>query len=304
MPTLTCTSGNVLPTLLAAFAELGPDARIAYGPDTYMGRNLRRLLGSLADELTDDEIRASLDARHDRASLRDAAERLDVFEQGHCAVHHHFGGGVARRVAEEYAARPEDTYVTAHLEVPGDMFELALRAKRDGRGAVGSTSDILNFIVAETRRRGRAGRARGAAPLRFILGTEAGMAAAVVRGVTAALAEPGLAAADAPAVEIVFPVADEAVAALGDADAPPGGHGELALVPGAHGGEGCSASGGCATCPFMKLNTLDALLEASERESARARAPLDARAREADPLGRPSPPLAGALPRAGVSRTG
>ena len=33
----------------------------------------------------------------------------------------------------------------------------------------------------------------------------------------------------------------------------------LAIVPGVAGGEGCSTAGGCATCPFMKTNDLDAL---------------------------------------------
>jgi len=31
------------------------------------------------------------------------------------------------------------------------------------------------------------------------------------------------------------------------------------VVPGSAGGEGCSAAGGCATCPFMKMNDLDAV---------------------------------------------
>ena len=42
----------------------------------------------------------------------------------------------------------------------------------------------------------------------------------------------------------------------------PGG---LALVPGPAGGEGCSAEGGCASCPFMKMNTLSALLHVAHR---------------------------------------
>ena len=30
----------------------------------------------------------------------------------------------------------------------------------------------------------------------------------------------------------------------------------LAVVPGIASGEGCSAEGGCASCPYMKMNTL------------------------------------------------
>ena len=64
------------------------------------------------------------------------------------------------------------------------------------------------------------------------------------------------------AVEIVFPVASEAIT-TGSTEHPataqdsngngamlPGG---LPVVPGPAGGEGCSAEGGCASCPFMKV---------------------------------------------------
>lgn len=33
------------------------------------------------------------------------------------------------------------------------------------------------------------------------------------------------------------------------------------LVYGNAGSEGCSTAGGCATCPFMKMNDLDSLLD-------------------------------------------
>merc|ERR1711956_4799 len=39
---------------------------------------------------------------------------------------------------------------------------------------------------------------------------------------------------------------------------------ELGVVPGVAGGEGCSTAGGCATCPFMKMNDLDALNDIAE----------------------------------------
>lgn len=85
-------------------------------------------------------------------------------------------------------------------------------------------------------------------------------------------------------VEIVFPVASEAIstdqtlpsqrmpgAPQGNVDAsltslgPQGGDsgslgtlpGGLSVLPGPAGGEGCSAEGGCASCPFMKMNTLE-----------------------------------------------
>ena len=43
-----------------------------------------------------------------------------------------------------------DAFLTAHFEVPGEMFTLAMEAKRSrGMGVVGSTSNILDFIAAK-----------------------------------------------------------------------------------------------------------------------------------------------------------
>merc|ERR1712196_163572 len=67
---------------------------------------------------------------------------------------------------------------------------------------------------------------------------------------------------DAIQVEIVFPVASEAVHATGESV-----EGGLSIVPGVSGGEGCSAAGGCATCPFMKMNTLDGLIDVANAVS-------------------------------------
>ena len=46
--------------------------------------------------------------------------------------------------------RYNDALLTAHFEVPGEMFTLAMEAKaaRDG-GVVGSTQNILDFIAAK-----------------------------------------------------------------------------------------------------------------------------------------------------------
>ena len=57
--------------------------------------------------------------------------------------------------------------------------------------------------------------------------------------------------------EIVFPVASEAISETDDT--------ELGIVPGVAGGEGCSTAGGCATCPYMKMNSLDALMDLLQR---------------------------------------
>lgn len=240
LPTITCTSSNVVQTVLSAFAQV-EEGHVWFGPDTYMGRNLQKLFAQLADG-SDAAIRA-IHPAHDRASMRALLERFHFFEQGSCVVHELFGADVARRVRTEHA----DDFVTAHLEVPGEMFELALEARGRGRGCVGSTSDILTFIEDKTR---AAAASVGEKRLRFVLGTESGMITSIVRRVEAVLAELGRADVG---VEIVFPVASEAITVAPDSP--------LALVPGAAGGEGCTTAGGCATCPYMKMSSLDALFE-------------------------------------------
>ncbi|MCB9699375.1 MAG: quinolinate synthase NadA [Alphaproteobacteria bacterium] len=240
VPTITCTSSNVLQTLLQASAQI-PDLTVAYGPDTYMGGNLAALLGSL-QTLPDERIR-ELHPDHDRASIAGLLERFRYYAQGACVVHHLFGDDVVRRVREEHA----DALLTAHLEVPGEMFALAADAQRHGRGVVGSTSNILGFIldaVAESAKR------PGPQRVPVVLGTESGMITSIVTKVQDALAKAGR---DDIAIEIVFPVASEAVAQAPDSP--------LQLIPGVAAGEGCSVAGGCATCPYMKMNSLDALLD-------------------------------------------
>ena len=245
LPTITCTSSNVIQTVLETFAT-DPSAHVWFGPDTYMGQNLRVLFERLAE--MDDAAIAALHPKHDRASVAALLPRFHYFEQGNCVVHHMFGAEVVARVRESYP----HAHVTAHLEVPGEMFALALEAQGHGRGVVGSTSDILGHITKQVK-----AAPEGPGHLQFVLGTEAGMVTAIVHAVQAQLAaRPEL------TVEIVFPVAEGAVLATGDA--------ELPLVPGVAGGEGCSTAGGCATCPYMKMNSLDALMSVLERLQAPA----------------------------------
>lgn len=42
-------------------------------------------------------------------------------------------------------------------------------------------------------------------------------------------------------------------------------HGALHHLPGGEAGEGCSAEGGCASCPYMKMNSLAALRSVCRR---------------------------------------
>ena len=244
VPTITCTSSNVVRTILAAFAQI-PEGHVWYGPDTYMGENLVAHLTALA-ALPDAVIR-QIHPAHDAASIRSLLTRFHHYPQGVCVVHHMFGAEVTARVRESYG----HALITAHFEVPGEMFALAAAAEREGRGVVGSTSNILDFIVA--RLRGALAQA-GPGHLEVVLGTESGMITSIVRAVRAELEAAGR---DDVEVEIVFPVSSEAVAQDEDSG--------LGIIPGPAAGEGCSTAGGCATCPYMKMNSLDALMEVAGR---------------------------------------
>jgi quinolinate synthase len=232
----------VVKTVLQAYSQL-PDLHVWFGPDTYMGQNLWQLFSSMR-ELSVEKIRAVHPA-HDRSTLESLLPRFHYFEQGTCVVHHMFGAEVAERVRRDYA----HAFVTAHLEVPGEMFAVALEAQRRDAGVVGSTSDILGFIGRKVDAAVAAGQR---AKLAFVLGTEAGMITSIVRRVRAALAAVKREGGTEIEVEIIFPVASEAIATTNDVALP--------VVPGVAGGEGCSTAGGCATCPYMKMNSLDALL--------------------------------------------
>lgn len=246
VPTITCTSSNVLHTLLTAAAQIPSLDAIYYGPDTYMGDNLVTLLNTISTSWTDAEIKERLHPAHTRNSLAQLAHStIQVYPHGNCVVHHLFGAAVVDTVREAYS----DAYVTAHLEVPGEMFQIAMEYSMEQptpRGVVGSTSDILKFITRTVQEAPSSSSQR----LRFVLGTEAGMVTSILQKV-----QPILDTTQQE-VEIIFPVASEAVLATDDADVP--------LVPGVTGGDGCSTAGGCATCPYMKMNSLDSLTNVLE----------------------------------------
>lgn len=54
IPTITCTSSNVVQTVLQAFAQV-PDLNVWYGPDTYMGENLEQMFQHIS-QLSDQQI--------------------------------------------------------------------------------------------------------------------------------------------------------------------------------------------------------------------------------------------------------
>ena len=255
VPTITCTSSNVVQTVLQAFAQV-PQANVWYGPDTYMGRNLAQLFTSLATAAPEEV--AELHPQHTPETIAALLPRLRYFDEGTCIVHHLFGGEVCNLVRQGYS----DAYIAAHFEVPGEMFTLAMEARTRGMGVVGSTQNILDFIAARLE---EALARPFPDTLKFVLGTEVGMLTAIVRKVQAMLQAAGR---DDIKVEIVFPVSPDAITtdkqttAAGGEITLPGG---LSVVPGPAAGEGCSMEGGCASCPYMKMNSLDALMKVCER---------------------------------------
>jgi quinolinate synthase len=246
VPTITCTSSNVLATLLSASAQM-PDCKILYGPDTYMGQNLETLLDvilSTPSQWDNARIAQDLHPQHNRESIQRLRDSISVYPNGNCVVHHMFGDSVVDAVKRNY----QDAFVTAHLEVPGEMFQIAMQKSLTDDGVVGSTSDILRFISAKVESAAKQGSSER---LQFILGTEAGMVTSIVSSVQSIIKKTGNKKIKA---EIIFPVSSEAVMTTDEGEV-------MALVPGVAGGEGCSTAGGCATCPFMKMNHLDAVMD-------------------------------------------
>lgn len=88
VPTITCTSSNVVQTILQGFAQV-PGLNVFYGPDTYMGRNLRELFQSMV-HWSDEQIKA-IHPLHSRETLQGLLPRFHIFEDGTCIVHHIFG---------------------------------------------------------------------------------------------------------------------------------------------------------------------------------------------------------------------
>jgi quinolinate synthase len=237
VPTITCTSSNVVKTILQASTQIGPDLKVFYGPDTYMGLNLKSFFHQILTNWTSEKIQQELHPKHTRQTLKQLLNNINVYPNGNCVVHHMFGSEVVDTVKKNYS----DAHVTAHLEVPSEMFEIAMQKSLVGKGVVGSTSDILKFISAKVAQ--HSPNSQNTQKLRFVLGTEAGMVTSIIKSVQTLLT-PNLEA------EIIFPVA--AYTSVGEGE-------DLAVVPGVQASEGCSTAGGCATCPFMKMNDVEAL---------------------------------------------
>lgn len=254
VPTITCTSSNVVQTILQAFAQV-PNLNVWYGPDSYMGANIAELFRQMT-MMSDEEI-SEIHPQHDRNSIKSLLPRLHYYQDGTCIVHHLFGHEVVQKIKEMYC----DAFLTAHLEVPGEMFSLAMEAKGRGMGVVGSTQNILDFIkqrVEESLKRNVNDN------LQFVLGTESGMITSIVASVQSLLNSVN---SSTVKVEIVFPVSSDSMtttsgnSSMGLNSLGMGDSLKLPIVPGASSGEGCSIHGGCASCPYMKMNSLSSLLK-------------------------------------------
>jgi len=238
IPTISCTSANVLRSVLQIAAQK-PDCKICYGPDSYMGNNLEVMLTNLSTQ-PDEEIK-KYHPEHNQKSIAKLLKNFSYFKNGNCVVHHMFGDKVVKAIRDNY----DDAYITAHFEVPGPMFQLAMEKIQKNSGTVGSTSDILNFIINKAKTTDES--------FKVVLGTESGMITKLSQMIQKTLKEHG---SKNQTVEVIFPVSCDAVTVSNDK--------KLGIVPGVRGGEGCSTEGGCASCPYMKMNTIDGLLHVVE----------------------------------------
>jgi len=283
VPTISCTSSNVVNTVLQAAAQI-PDIKIFYGPDTYMGGNLVELLTRASTTWSDEEIK-ELHPEHNQKSVKRVLENMEYFRDGACVVHHLFGGEVCRVVRDCYS----DAYQAAHFEVPGEMFTLAMEARERNMGVVGSTQNILDFILAKIRvgiEKERISREFFSAKnnctdyskqseemnepyvperMKFVLGTETGMFTSIVRAVSEELEKND----SSVECEIIFPVSVDSITQVKNNSTYSGkivsnAMSNLSIIPGPASGEGCGMDGGCASCPYMKMNSLAALRETLE----------------------------------------
>lgn len=163
-------------------------------------------------------------------------------------VHDLFGHEIVKKINEMYC----DAFVTAHFEVPGEMFSLAMEATRRGAGIVGSTQNILDYIKQRVQ---KALDTDFDNHLQFLLGTESGMVTSIVAEIRKILRSASSSRRSNINIEIVFPVSSDSLSRTSANSS----HGsncletKLAVVPGVATGEGCSIHGGCASCPYMKV---------------------------------------------------
>mmetsp|Transcript_17438 Transcript_17438/g.22634 ORF Transcript_17438/g.22634 Transcript_17438/m.22634 type:complete len:328 (+) Transcript_17438:162-1145(+) len=112
VPTIACTSSNVVQTILQASSQID-DLTIWYGPDTYMGENLRTLFSTLAT--MPNETIQNLHPSHDQSTVKALLSRFEVFPQGNCVVHHMFGSKVADQVKDHYQSKYNRSVIEIYI---------------------------------------------------------------------------------------------------------------------------------------------------------------------------------------------
>ncbi|KAJ4959985.1 hypothetical protein NE237_019895 [Protea cynaroides] len=127
VPMITCTSSNAVQTILQDFAQI-PNLNIWYGPVSYMSANIAELFQQMVT-MTNEEI-AEIHREHDSNSIRSLLPCLHYYQDGTCIVHDLFGHEIVDKIQEMY----RDAFLMFHFEVPGEMFSLAMEAKRRGMG--------------------------------------------------------------------------------------------------------------------------------------------------------------------------
>ena len=108
-----------------------------------MGENLLSYFSQIIDHpsWTDEKIKPGLHADHTNEILSKLRDNINIFSCGNCVVHHMFGRDVVGHVKQHY----NDAYITAHLEMPSEMFNIAMGKSIEDKGVVGSTSDMLKY---------------------------------------------------------------------------------------------------------------------------------------------------------------
>merc|ERR1712176_339315 len=94
VPTITCTSSNVVQTILQSTSQLEGDVDVYYGPDAYMGANIKEMLEQLL-QTTDEDVRRIHPAHHLAAPLA-----LPLLRRRHllgARSLRSFGGAIHRR---------------------------------------------------------------------------------------------------------------------------------------------------------------------------------------------------------------
>ena len=100
---------------------------------------------------------------HNRQTLQNLLHNIHVYPNGNCVVHHMLSSEVVDIVKKKY----DDTHVQS------EMFEITMQKCLVGKGVVGSTSNILKFILQKVSQSTPNSSNSKQQKLQFVLETEA-----------------------------------------------------------------------------------------------------------------------------------